>query len=52
MMSYGFSEIHTGKRKGGYRHNLFQRGKPERLNRLIQEGVDIFFFDGKTKESV
>ena len=38
LLSYGFSEIKIGKRKGGYRHNLFQQGKPKRLEQLIREG--------------
>jgi len=38
LLSYNFAEIRKGTRKGGYRHNLFQRGKPKRLDRLIVEG--------------
>ena len=51
IMSYGFAEIRVGKRKGGYRHNLFQRGKPKRLDRLIREGANNLFIGGNGDES-
>jgi hypothetical protein len=44
ITSYGFSEIQIGKRKGGYRHNLFQRGKPKRVDQLVREGIDSLLF--------
>jgi len=47
---YGFSEIQIGKRKGGYRHNLFQRGKPQRLD-LLTKRVETFVDDDGFKES-
>lgn len=53
ITSYGFSEIQIGKRKGGYRHNLFQRGKPKRLDQLVREGVDnLLFGSGADDKSV
>jgi len=36
ITSYGFTEIQVGKCKGGYRHNMFQRGKPKRLDLLVK----------------
>jgi len=52
LMSYGFSEIQIGKRRGGYRHNLFQRGKPKRLDQLIREGINILQVDTRADDSV
>ena len=40
LVSYGFMGIRLGKRKGGYRHNLFQRGKPKRIEKLVREGAN------------
>ena len=53
ITSYGFSEIQIGKRKGGYRHNLFQRGKPKGVDQLVREGIDnLLFVIGADDESV
>ncbi len=46
LVSYGFMEIRLGKRKGGYRHNLLQRGKPKRIERLIREGANELLAGG------
>jgi len=50
ILSYGFVEIRVGKRQGGYRHNLFQRGKPKRLDELIREGTNNVLVNGNAKQ--
>ncbi len=50
ILSYGFVEIRVGKRKGGHRHNLFQRGKPKRLDELIREGTNNLLVHGNANE--
>jgi hypothetical protein len=43
LLCFGFSEIETGKRKGGYRHEFFRRSKPNFLsliNPVEEDSVD------------
>ena len=37
LTSFGFSEIKIGSRRGGYRHELFRRGKPKKLALISQD---------------
>ena len=46
IMSFGFVEIKIGSRKGGYRHELFRRGKPKKLSLVTQDP----FADVRTDE--
>jgi hypothetical protein len=54
IMSLGFVEIQIGSRRGGYRHELFRRGKPKKLSLITQDpfadvrtdGVDESGIDG------